>query len=121
VTSTVYPESTTIFKTCAITGPSGGIEIRVTNATKSVADALITVQDISHCGAGPSPMVVAQYDVTTNATGWAWICAEYDGTCSLTIHFSGMLYPLSVPLEPGLSQYVRYDLSTGNETVGISP
>jgi hypothetical protein len=77
------------FSACTIMDPSKGITIRVTDGTIAVGAVSITVQDISTCYAGTVPRVVAHYDITTNSTGWASACSEFDGTCNFSIHFSG--------------------------------
>jgi hypothetical protein len=119
VVTTSAAHSSPTAEMCTIMDPSKGVSIRVTNGTEPVADTSITVQDFSGCSGGV-PVVVAHYDVMTNSTGWASMCSTYDGTCSMTIHYSGRDYPLSVFLTPGVLTDVYYDLSNGNETMRAS-
>ena len=98
------------------TGFSGGIGLQITNKSMAVANAPIAVEVIGSCHGG-APAVLTEYDVATDSTGWAYMCANYDGECSITINLAGHQYPLSVPLFPGGGSIVHYDLWNNSETV----
>jgi len=101
-------------------GDSGGIGLQITNDSVPVANAPITVEVIDSCN-GSGPMILTEYDAMTDSKGWAYMCANYNGECSIAIDLPGHLYPLSVPLFSGGGSIVHYDLWNNSETVTPVP
>ena len=98
-------------------GSSGGIGLQLTNRSIPVANATITAEVIGSCNDAAS-VLLTQYKVVTDSTGWAYMCADYNGICSITISLAGHQYSqFSVPLFNGGGSIVHYDLSNNSEAV----
>ena len=98
------------------TGNSGGIGLRLTNRSTPVVGAAITVEVIGSCH-GSTPAVLTEYNVATDSNGWAYMCTNYNGVCSIAINLAGHQYSLSIPLSPGGGSIVHYDLWNNSEAV----
>jgi len=123
VTATVTSSSSTLGtnETCSLPlGDSGGIGLQLTNRSVPIANATISVEVIGSCN-GSAPVVLTRYDVATDSTGWAYMCADENGICNIAINLAGHQYPLSVPLFQGGGSIVHYDLWNNSETVTPVP
>jgi len=119
VTTTVTGPLSTLGtnESCALpTGNSGGIGLQLTNRSTPVVNAAITVEVIGSCR-GSAPVVLTEYKVATDSTGWAYMCTNYNGVCSIAINLAGHQYSLSIPLFPQGGSIVHYDLWNNSEAV----
>ena len=114
-TVTFFAETAATTATCTIVGPGSGALVQITDRSRPVTDATIAVLD--ECG-GDQPGIAGSYTLTTNSSGWVGpLCTGGVGLCVLTITAFGYSYPLSIPMNPGLTSVVNFDLFSGNVTV----
>jgi len=99
---------------------SGGIALQITNRSIPVVNAPITVEVIGSCR-GSTPVVLTEYQVTSDSKGWASVCVNYYGECMVTINLAGRQYPISVPLFLGGGSIVHFDLWNNSESVTPVP